>query len=259
MFQKIDSACFAKTDIWLLVMCAQALLTSSKNTTSSSWLTGSETMRRTNSSSILVTDSNTTPSGITKPSIKDGWTEREDSPLCGETEREDRPLSGEAEREKVAWGQFKRSERGDDKLAIDGVGDENGEKGLLDRISERDAKTSKPGGMSMSDKFSSSSTGESGPNSGSFITSQISLNAKLSGPIGMTIGLAPAPLTEVIGTAKDRLNSMEPDRSKVTKSAIPSDSLEKKIKNIEKQESAELSGKKNCSTSLNPFAKHILN
>ena len=201
-------------------------------------------MRRTSSSSILVTDSNTPPSGITNPFINNGGKTAEAAREGGDGE-----LGHEDRLAKLELGQSNRSERGD-KLAIDWVVDANGEEGLTakeDKISERDAKTSK---LEASSSSAGSGSG-SGSDSGSFVTSQISLSAKLSGPIGMTIGLAPAPLTEVIGTVKDKLNSM--DRSKVTNSAIPSVILENKKNYVEKLENEKYLEKKNCTKSN---AKH---
>ena len=61
-FQKIDSACFAKNDIRLLASCSQTLLTSPKNTTSSSRSRGIETMTS-SASSTLVTNSTTPTTG----------------------------------------------------------------------------------------------------------------------------------------------------------------------------------------------------
>ena len=249
----------------------QARLTSPKNTTSLSQLTGSETMIRSSSSATLTTDSTTPPSGSKTPVQRElangavgGDREREDRSVGGEREREDRSIGGDREREdRSIGGELGREDRsigekfGQDKRPVSGeqLGDDKrptgGELGKLgleqadrvadgefgqpeglandDKMSDRDAKTSELVGMSTAEKLSSVA------DSVSLLASEISLTAKLSGSIGMTIGLAPV-LTGVDskGTVKDRLNSIEPDKSTVRNSAIPNDNLEKKPKNNEK-------------------------
>ena len=149
--------------------------------------------------------------------------------------------------------QFSRRPGRADRLSKDGVGDHKQE----DKISVRDAKTSSVS-MSTEKPFSFSArevSGMSESDSESFIASEISLRAKLAGPIGMTIALVPV-LTGVDskGTVTDRLNVSTTDTLKLTDSAIPNESLEKNKNKIEKPENAELSGNKNCSTSTNLFA-----
>ena len=277
----------------------QARLTSPKNTTSLSQLTGSETMIRSSSSATLTTDSTTPPSGSKTPAQRElangavgGDREREDRSVGGEREREDRSIGGDREREdrsiggdreredRSIGGELVREDRsigekfGQDKRPVSGeqLGDDKrptgGELGKLgleqadrvadgefgqpeglandDKMSDRDAKTSELVGMSTAEKLSSVA------DSVSLLASEISLTAKLSGSIGMTIGLAPV-LTGVDskGTVKDRLNSIEPDKSTVRNSAIPNDNLEKKPKNNEKINNTKLTEKTNCSQSKN--------
>ena len=243
----------------------QARLTSPKNTTSLSQLTGSETMIRSSSSATLTTDSTTPPSGSKTPAQRElangavgGDREREDRSVGGEREREDRSIGGDREREdRSIGGELGREDRS--------IGGELGKLGLEqadrvadgefgqpeglandDKMSDRDAKTSELVGMSTAEKLSSVA------DSVSLLASEISLTAKLSGSIGMTIGLAPV-LTgvDLKGTVKDRLNSIEPDKSTVRNSAIPNDNLEKKPKNNEKINNTKLTEKTNCSQSKN--------
>ena len=66
----------------------------------------------------------------------------------------------------------------------------------------------------------------------------------------MTLGLGPG-LTDVMfrGTDKDKLNSIEPDKLKLTKPAIPSESLKEKNVTVNNVEAQNLTGLKKCSTS----------
>ena len=93
----------------------------------------------------------------------------------------------------------------------------------------------------------------SGADSDSDITSEISLTAKVAGPVGMIVELAPVlPGVKNKGTVKDKFNSI--DKSKETDSAILSVNLEKKIEKIDKLLSQKLNKTKNCSQS-NKYAK----
>ena len=87
---------------------------------------------------------------------------------------------------------------------------------------------------------------DAGSNPDSFISSEISLTAKLSGPMGMTIGLTPVALNRK-GTEKDRENSTVPDRSKWTVPAI--ESLKEKNVNVNETKNESLIYQKKCSKS----------
>jgi ferredoxin-fold anticodon binding domain-containing protein len=106
------------------------------------------------------------------------------------------------------------------------------------------ARLSKVVGVLTAEKFSSVS--DSDPDS--LIASEISLTAKLSGPIGMTIGLAPVDSKSAV---KDRLKSIEPDNSILRNSAILKDNLEKKVKNNENIDNTKITEKTNCWQSKN--------
>ena len=170
-----------------------------------------------------------------KLGLAEGEFDGADKPADGEMGRGDRPpLDGELKRD----ADLSDHERGE---------------GVRAKISERDANNSKLAGMSVA-VSSFSATGKAGMSdsaASSLISSEFSLTAKLNGPIGMAVELSPA-LSELNGkvSVNDRFNSIEPDRSKVTDSAIPSISLEKKFKNVEKLEETK-SEKKNCSQSKN--------
>ena len=237
-------------------------------------MTGSETKTRRNSSSILVTLS-TTPFRNKGSEFPKLGLDREDKPAAGEVEREEKPLGGERRdtSEDEDSREFKRLELSDIKDGADKNGRERSV-GLLsieDKISARDAKqlgmslaeksssfsATEEFGMSMAEKFSSFSatkdSGMSGADSDSDITSEISLTAKVAGPVGMIVELAPVlPGVKNKGTVKDKLNSI--DKSKETDSAILSVNLEKKIEKIDKLLSQKLNKTKNCSQS-NKYAK----
>ena len=274
---------------------AQTLLTSPKNTTSSSRLTGSETNKRISSSLTLTTDSTTPPPGSKTPAQEeDGEFGRDNKPFRGELERDGRstgeklgrdnnPISGELERDGRSTGEKLGRDgelEGDgqatgEKLGRDGelegdgqapgeklgrgpVGkesgrdrserkDKDGEFGLPDGLANEDkmsARLSKVVGVLTAEKFSSVSDSE--PDS--LIASEISLTAKLSGPIGMTIGLAPVDSKSAV---KDRLKSIEPDNSILRNSAILKDNLEKKVKNNENIDNTKITEKTNCWQSKN--------
>ena len=257
---------------------AQTLLTSPKNTTSSSRLTGSETNKRISSSLTLTTDSTTPPPGSKTPAQEeDGEFGRDNKPFRGELERDGRstgeklgrdnnPISGELERDGQSTGEKLGRDgelEGDgqatgEKLGRGPVGkesgrdrserkDKDGEFGLPDGLANEDkmsARLSKVVGVLTAEKFSSVS--DSDPDS--LIASEISLTAKLSGPIGMTIGLAPVDSKSAV---KDRLKSIEPDNSILRNSAILKDNLEKKVKNNENIDNTKITEKTNCWQSKN--------
>ena len=84
----------------------------------------------------------------------------------------------------------------------------------------------------------------------SSIASEISVMAKLSGPIGMTLELNPAPTGVIVtGTEKDRLNSIVPDKLKLTEPAISSVSLKRKELTVNNTEAQNLVDSRKCSTS----------
>ena len=260
-FQIIDSACFDKTDIQMIAVCAaQARLTSPKKIISSSWSKGKLTPM-TISPSTLVTDSTTPPAGIKKLTPREVFDQLlgqdttlsiEDiavlskSGLDGEDWRlgdrlasdEDDVQLGEDQPKWLGNGTSKllglaknvkmsESESHAAKLAESASTDTfpasfsaatfSAFSSSVDRFSSPKAKSD------VSGSFSSLSPKEQ---SGAFssIASEISVRAKLSGPIGITMGLAPVVLTEVNvkGTEKDKLSSIEPDRLKLTEPAIPS-------------------------------------
>ena len=233
---------------------AQTLLTSPKNTTSSSRLTGSETTKIISSSSTLTTDSTTPPPGSTTPAQeKEGEFGRDNKSVDGELERDGQltgeklgrrdiiPLDGELEGDGHSTGE--KLGRRDIKLfdgELERDGQSTGEKlGRNGQSTEGDGKPA-CGVLERDSKLvdEDKSNGEliqfSRPtleSSSSLLSSDISLTAKISGPIGMSMEFAPLLGAEVVSkvNVKDRLSSMEPDRLKLTDSAIPSVSLENKI------------------------------
>ena len=241
--QIISSACFAQLDLWHL---AQTLLTSPKNTTSSSRLTGSETTKIISSSSTLTTDSTTPPPGSTTPAQeKEGEFGRDNKSVDGELERDGQLTGeklgrrdiGELEGDGQLTGE-KLGRRDIGELERDGqsTGEKLGRNGQSAEgdgkpacgVLERDSK------LVEEDKSNGELIQFSLPtleSSSSLLSSDISLTAKISGPIGMSMEFAPLLGAEVVSkvNVKDRLSSMEPDRLKLTDSAIPSVSLENKI------------------------------
>ena len=229
---------------------AQTLLTSPKNTTSSSRLTGSETTKIISSSSTLTTDSTTPPPGSTTPAQeKEGEFGRDNKSVDGELERDGQltgeklgrrdiiPLDGELEGDGQLTGE-KLGRRDIGELERDGqsTGEKLGRNGQSAEgdgkpacgVLERDSK------LVEEDKSNGELIQFSLPtleSSSSLLSSDISLTAKISGPIGMSMEFAPLLGAEVVSkvNVKDRLSSMEPDRLKLTDSAIPSVSLENKI------------------------------
>ena len=237
---------------------AQTLLTSPKNTTSSSRLTGSETTKIISSSSTLTTDSTTPPPGSTTPAQeKEGEFGRDNKSVDGELERDGQltgeklgrrdiiPLDGELEGDGHSTGE--KLGRRDIKLfdgELDGElerdGQSTGEKlGRNGQSAEGDGKPAcgvleRDSKLVEEDKSNGELIQFSLPtleSSSSLLSSDISLTAKISGPIGMSMEFAPLLGAEVVSkvNVKDRLSSMEPDRLKLTDSAIPSVSLENKI------------------------------
>ena len=233
---------------------AQTLLTSPKNTTSSSRLTGSETTKIISSSSTLTTDSTTPPPGSTTPAQeKEGEFGRDNKSVDGELERDGQltgeklgrrdiiPLDGELEGDGHSTGE--KLGRRDIKLfdgELERDGQSTGEKlGRNGQSAEGDGKPAcgvleRDSKLVEEDKSNGELIQFSLPtleSSSSLLSSDISLTAKISGPIGMSMEFAPLLGAEVVSkvNVKDRLSSMEPDRLKLTDSAIPSVSLENKI------------------------------
>ena len=252
---------------------AQTLLTSPKNTTSSSRLTGSETTKIISSSSTLTTDSTTPPPGSTTPAQeKEGEFGRDNKSVDGELERDGQltgeklgrrdiiPLDGELEGDGHSTGE--KLGRRDIKL-FDGELERDGQL-TGEKLGRRDIGELERDGQSTGEKLGrngQSAEGDGKPacgvlerdsklveedksngeliqfslptleSSSSLLSSDISLTAKISGPIGMSMEFAPLLGAEVVSkvNVKDRLSSMEPDRLKLTDSAIPSVSLENKI------------------------------
>ena len=237
---------------------AQTLFNYPKKTTSFSQLIGMDTITM-NPSSTLTTVSTTPPSGSTIPNAefgRDGQPAGEDGKLAwGELERDGQSTGennggksdwGELERDgqsagedgKPAWGEPKRDSLTGEKLGRDGQF---------------------TGGDLVRDEFGKLSRLERSKSSFSLPSSEISLTAEISGPIGMTMELVPLLGAEVgnNGNVKESSNSMEPDRLKLTNSAISSVCLENKILKNEKVNNEKLTGKKNCSQSKSIFtAKH---
>ena len=206
---------------------AQTLLTSPKNTTSSSRLTGSETTKIISSSSTLTTDSTTPPPGSTTPAQeKEGEFGRDNKPVDGELER-DGQLTGEKLGRRDIGELERDGQSTGEKLGRNGQSAEGDGKPACG-VLERDSK------LVEEDKSNGELIQFSLPtleSSSSLLSSDISLTAKISGPIGMSMEFAPLLGAEVVSkvNVKDRLSSMEPDRLKLTDSAIPSVSLENKI------------------------------
>jgi hypothetical protein len=294
-FQIIDSACFDKTDIQMIAVCAaQARLTSPKKIISSSWSKGKPTAM-TISPSTLVTDSTTPPAGIKKLTPREVFDQ-----LLGQDKTlsiEDIAVLGKSGLDGEDWrlGDRLASDEDDVQLGEDQPKwPGNGTSELLGlaknvKMSESESHAAKLAESASTDTFpaysfsaetfsafSSSVDRFSSPKaksdvSGSFsslspkeqsgafssIASEISVRAKLSGPIGITMGLAPVVLTEVNvkGTEKDKLSSTEPDRIKLTEPAIPS--LKKKNETINKMDAQNLTGFKKCSTSKIQICLHF--
>ena len=266
---------------------AQTLFNYPKKTTSFSQLIGMDTITM-NPSSTLTTVSTTPPSGSTIPNAefgRDGQPAGEDGKLAwGELERDGQSTGennggksdwGELERDgqsagkdgKSAWGEPERDGQSTgEKLGRDGQSaGEDGKPAWGEP--KRDSLTGEKlgrdgqftGGDLVRDEFGKLSRLERSKSSFSLPSSEISLTAEISGPIGMTMELVPRLGAEVgnNGNVKESSNSMEPDRLKLTNSAISSVCLENKILKNEKVNNEKLTGKKNCSQSKSIFtAKH---
>ena len=226
--QVIDSACFGKTDILLIAVCAHTLLTSPKNTTSSSALTGRLTPI-TISSLTRETDSTTPPSGSKKSrqiaGLEQSNEDRLDIDGAGEGVGDGGAKSVEPDQVLGLAKEDKIAESESNTWLLEGTSTGSKETGLkAKRFSSLSVKDKGEDRLSsVSDKELSNPDSDPEP----IISSEISLIAKLSGPIGMTIGLTPAALNRK-GTEKDRENSTVPDRSRWTVPAIPSESLKEK-------------------------------
>ena len=260
----------------MIAACARVLLTSPKKTMSSAWSIGRLTSI-TISPSTLVTDSTTPPAGMRKstPLVLDQSVsvstedEEEFEEESGLERRGDSPQrlvnkldiggTGDGDHEREEWaerlGELAKDGAGDkvqdrekgperlgDKLANDGA-----DKPFSATFSAFSAKGKPDMSGSITKRFSSFSDTSFFDSS---IASEISVTAKLSGPIGMTLGLNPA-LTEVNlkGTEKDTFNSIEPEKLKLTEPSIPSESLKGKKLAIDNTNFQNFTETKRCSTS----------